>query len=116
MDPDKQKRLNRLIWRQRLRSALPVVAIFGLLAALFVGLFWDEQDAVRETTTGRVASWSRAPDETGNGPFIVTVVLPDGARANATGSAAGPAPQVGQTIKLVRSETKSGRIRYRWMR
>ena len=116
MDRAKVRRLSNLLWRDWLRSALPLVIVIALLLAGGVFILLDGSVTRIASVQGRVDSWSIQPGETGTGPQILWVTLDDGGKVMATASRDGRAPRNGERVELTEIHTGIGRIRYEWRR
>jgi hypothetical protein len=112
MDKTKTNKLSALIWRDRLRLALPFVAAFLLCGSLFAFLAIDKKGADHSFVSGRVDSWSRVQGDTGALNYVIWVTLPDGSHVAATAPGVTRAPSAGESIELVKLNTPTGRILY----
>ena len=116
MDKEKAKKLNRLIWKERVRLAILPGLIVSVLIGLLTLYLYDEQTAQRSSVQATVESWSRAQSYTGSSDYIIDVRLAGGTRATATAGSYGKAPTPGDRIQLIMLKTQSGRLSYRWDR
>lgn len=116
MDQESKAKLNRLLWRQRLRSIIPAVLLAAAVLALFLMLFYDMSASEKTMTQATVQSWSRAQTEEGSGAYLIWVDLEDGTKVMITAGRNGRAPVNGENIQVVKTKTRLGRISYRWKR
>lgn len=116
MDDNSKAKLNRLLWRQRLRNIIPIFAFSAVILALFVLYFYDQGASERTMTQATVQSWSRAQTEEGSGAYLVWVELEDGTNVMTTASRNGRAPVNGEIIQIEKARSRLGRVSYRWRR
>lgn len=114
MNPGKIKILNRAMTREKLRSAVPIVGMFCLIAGLFSYWTFLNETAVRTQMTGEVITWSRSQTKFGSGALILEVRLKDGEIISAIGDSQANNPRVSQNISITRLSWNTGRVRYDW--
>lgn len=112
MDKESARKLNRMIWKKRLRDGalFGAVALLGIAALVFYQL--GNETVASTQTTGTVQSWSRAQDYSGSAGYLIQVQLADGSVVTASGSRHGAAPKVGASINLLRMEKRGGGTSY----
>lgn len=114
MTPEKARKLQRLIWMQRLKLWGPLVAI---VLAVFGGFVWaTAEKAARVDPTveihmvgGEVMRASRVPGR--GGGFRVHVRLEGGKEVDALSRLPRP-PYAGEPVKLRAAAHESGRVTY----
>lgn len=115
MAADSANRRSALIWRDRLRSALIVLAALGVMIIAII-LIERSRPVHRGTVLDDVNSWSRAQTEIGAGSYFISVALEDGSNVTATAGRHGRAPNIGERITLTRIQSAAGGTRYEWVR
>ena len=116
MDEKNKAKLNRLLWRQRLRSIVPVFAFSAVILALFALFLYDQGVLEKTMAQATVQSWSRAQTDEGSGAYLIWVEFDDGTKVLTTGSRNGRAPSNGEIIQVEKSMSRLGRVSYRWKR
>ena len=116
MGQESKAKLNRLLWRQRLRSIIPAAALSAIVLALFLIYFYDLSASEKTVTQATVQSWSRAQTEEGSGAYLIWVELEDGTKVLTKGSRNGRAPVNGEGIRVEKARSRLGRISYSWKR
>jgi hypothetical protein len=114
MGSKQARKLNALMWRERLRTAIPMVAGFVIIVAILALLKFGESPASDSPIAAEVKSWSRHQDETGVSSYILFVTLADGEQVIATASRHGRAPKIGEKVELHAVRTLLGGVKYRW--
>lgn len=116
MDEINRAKLNRLLWRQRLRSIIPIFALSAVILTLFALYFYDQSASEKTMTQATVQSWSRAQTDEGSGAYLIWVELEDGTKVLTTASRNGRAPINGEIIQIEKAKSRMGRVSYRWNR
>lgn len=116
MNKDINKQLSRILWQERIKIAMPFL-IAGLIVLIVLGIYiYNIQDSEQTTVYGKLANWTRVQTETGEGTYVISIILDNGSRISATASRYGRPPKKGERLQLVRSKSGFGFIRYRWIR
>jgi hypothetical protein len=118
MKSSMRKRLDRQIWQERARVALPFALLLVALTALFSGLyaFIYAPDPVVESRKlrGAVTYWTRQQTDLGAGALIMRLSLDDGRDITLR------RPPVDfpryDRAEVEEQRHKSGRISFRWVR
>lgn len=116
MDENSRAKLNRLLWRQRLRSIIPAFALSAVVLALFALFFYDQGASEKAMAQATVQSWSRAQTGKGSAAYLIWVELEDGTKVLTTASRNGRAPINGEMIQIEKARSRLGRVSYRWKR
>jgi hypothetical protein len=116
VDPDRARKLSALIWRDRLKAALPIIVTILIVVSLGLALTIHQTPAEREQLEGQVVSWTRAQTEEGAGTYYIGVTLADGEKVTATASRHGRSPRIGEQINVDKVTTVTGATRYQWNR
>ncbi len=114
MKPERQKELDRLLRRERLRRVLPTLAILAVIIVGCVWWFYPETLQSERVVEGDVVSWTRPQTYTGAGSAVITITLKDG-RTIVASSRSRNAPNNGDTIKLRERTFESGKVDYVWI-
>ena len=118
LSDDKARQLSRLVWRERAKMWLPLVAaavvLFGLIA-YFTELAVDRTDRTVEvqTRSGTVLAVKRG--SAARGAAVVHVHLEDGRDVDAL-SGIRVTPQAGTHVILTEARHTSGRLTYEVLR
>lgn len=118
MTPEQKRRLDRMVWMQRLKILVPSVAVVLILGGAYVWVLAEKigrVDAVTEThlVAGTVAGTPRLAGR--SGAFRVHVRLRDGSEVDADSRLPQP-PHDGERVELRASGHKSGRVTYALVR
>ncbi len=116
MDEKSKAKLNRLLWRQRLRDVIPAAAISAAMLAIYMLFIYDNGAVEKATTQATVLSWSVAQTEKGRGPFLIWVRLEDGTKVLVAANRNGRTPIIDDIIQIEKVKSKLGRVSYRWNR
>ncbi|MEM9634333.1 MAG: hypothetical protein AAGA50_23590 [Pseudomonadota bacterium] len=107
--------MTRLLWLERLKSVLIVGAVGLVLLLLFIFEIERRSELAKaeyEEVTGTLLHHTRRQDDEGSHTAILTIRLEDG--QDITIKARKPSiPAVGSQIRLIKKQTKSGRVTYR---
>ena len=114
MDKAKVRQLSNLLWRDWLRSTLPMIIVVALLLAGGVFLWRGGSVTGIASVHGRVDNWSFVQGEAPVGTLILWVTLDDGGKVMATAGGEGRAPRNGERVELTEFHTAMGGVHYEW--
>lgn len=118
MTPEQKRKLERMIWMQRLKVLVPSVALVLLLGGVYVWVMAEKFSQVDVTTRTHLVAGTvtETPRLTGRrGGFLVHVRLPDGEEVDAASRLPQP-PHAGEHVELRAASHKSGRVTYALVR
>jgi hypothetical protein len=118
LTPEQKRKLERMIWMQRLKVLVPSVAVVLVLGGVYVWVMAEkiaQVDAVTDTHTvsGMVEGMPRLTGR--RGAFQFHVRLQDGSEVDVASRLPQP-PHDGERVELRASDHKSGRVTYAVLR
>lgn len=118
MTPEQKRKLERMIWMQRLKVLVPSVAVVLVLGGVYAWVMAEKIARVDAVTQTHVVAGTveGTPRITGRrGAFQVHVRLQDGNEVDVSSRLPQP-PHNGEHVELRASDHESGRITYALMR
>lgn len=114
MTPEQKRKLERMIWTQRLKVLVPSVLVVALVFGGFAWMTARQAARVDRTVESHLVAGEvvGTPRITGRrGGFLVHVRLGDGKEVDALSALSTP-PVAGESIELRAAAHKSGRVTY----
>jgi hypothetical protein len=114
MRPEAKRRLDRLVWKGRVRIALAIVLGLAMLGAGYAYVYWPDPVVETRIVSGAVTDLGRAESKWEAGTLVIQILLDDG-RLVVTKQPPLEIPRLGPA-KIEERRHRSGRLSYWWVK